>query len=413
MNSTAALKYLVTRSRLSIYLNMFLVLFTALIIIGTFGYKVLSDTGDKNLYAHQADAFLKGRFDIQKDYYDVARYEGHLYVPFPPFPAVMLVPLVALFGVASTKTVLVSIALSVLNAAVLTQILQRLRIEPRHIPWIVAAFLLGTGYWLCALYSRGVWFFAHIVSVTCLLLAISESLSKGRGTLVGFFLGMAFLSRQLTLYTIFFFCVALWENTRLATTKEKAINILMLLCLLGMCVIAYSAFNWARFGNPFDTGYEYIRLTGFRRERVEKFGLFSPVYVPFNFINMFIQGFHINFNSSMHLTRIQADPFGTSITFASPFVFAAFWSKWEKKLLWSAWLSIFLMIAHSLFYYNNGWNQPNAHRFMLDYLPVLILMVALGIKELPERLWKATIVYSIALNVLALFGIPLLNRIGL
>ena len=57
------------------------------------------DAGRGDLF-YLADAFLRGRADIpvRLGPYDVILLDGRIYVPFPPFPAIVLMPLVALVG---------------------------------------------------------------------------------------------------------------------------------------------------------------------------------------------------------------------------------------------------------------------------------------------------------------------------
>jgi 4-amino-4-deoxy-L-arabinose transferase-like glycosyltransferase len=384
------------------YFKIFFWSLASLIILGSLYPKINADSGEKNLYVYQADAFLHGQLDITQYHQDVAIYNGRIYVPFPPFPALLLLPFVAILGVASTKVMFVSIALSILSVFLLMQILKKLDIDLKYIPWIVASFFLGTGYWSAVLRSSSVWFFAHVVSVTCMFLAINEAFGKGRGLLIGFFLGLAFLSRQLSIYFIFFLFAVLLVKPSSNTRKLNISNVLGFVVVLGFCISVYLVFNWMRFENIFDTGYSYISLPGFLKERVEKYGMFNIVYVPFNFLYMFLQGFHVEFSSPTYLSGISMDPFGTAITFASPFVFFAFFAKWKKSLLLAAWFSVGLSLTHMLLYYNNGYVQANTQRFSLDFLPVLILLIGLGIKRIPEYLWKSAIIYSIALNVFAL-----------
>ncbi len=54
-------------------------------------------------FFYLADAFLHGRtwLDVILGPYDVIHVGGHFYVPFAPFPAVALMPLVALVGAVS------------------------------------------------------------------------------------------------------------------------------------------------------------------------------------------------------------------------------------------------------------------------------------------------------------------------
>ena len=51
-------------------------------------------------FFYLADAFLHGRvwLDVRLGYQDVILRDGHLYVPFAPFPAIALMPIVWVFG---------------------------------------------------------------------------------------------------------------------------------------------------------------------------------------------------------------------------------------------------------------------------------------------------------------------------
>lgn len=370
------------------------------------------NSGSNNLHVHQAKSFLEGRLDIPQYYHDVAVFKGRYYVPFPPFPAVLLVPFVALFGIKFTNTVLIGIALGVLSFIVLRRILGRLNIEPQSALWILAAFFGGTAYWFCLIRSTHVWFFSHIIAVACILLAIDNILGRGRGFLAGCFIGMAFLSRQVTIYSVIFLLVLLWHRPEYRHRRDRITNIIMFLIPIILCLGAYLAYNWFRFENILDTGYSYIFAATdystvsspdfFQKARFEKYGLFHPVYVPFNFIHMFVQGFHIEFSQPDFLGSIRMNPFGTSLTFASPFVFVGLMAKWKKSHLWAAWLSISLMVTQILFYVSNGWVQVNACRYTLDFLPILVLLVAIGTNSVKPKIWKTAIAYSIGLNIVAI-----------
>jgi len=125
-------------------------------LLGSYLPKIISDSGEKNLYVHQASAFIHGHLNIDQNLQDVAVFKDQYYVPFPPFPALLLLPVVGVFGVSSTKVMLISLILSVLNIFLLLKILKRLEIDPKYIYWIVAAFFLGTAYWSSSLRSSSV-----------------------------------------------------------------------------------------------------------------------------------------------------------------------------------------------------------------------------------------------------------------
>ena len=84
--------------------------------------------GEANLYALQADAFLHGRLDLPQHFHDTAVFEGRFYVPFPPFPALLVTPIVALVGLHRTNMVLVSLLLAIGSVFVLASILRRLAV---------------------------------------------------------------------------------------------------------------------------------------------------------------------------------------------------------------------------------------------------------------------------------------------
>ena len=377
-----------------------IVLLLALTLLFTASaWKIMSKDEMPNLYTHQAYAFLHGRLNIDERLYDTALFDGKFYVPFPPFPALLLVPFVAAFGVYGFKVTPIAIFLSLFNALVMLQVLKKLNAQ-RHAIWLCAAFFLGTAYWSMVRGSAGVWFFAHVVAVGCMLLAINEALGPSRGWLVGLLVGLAFLTRQLSIFHAVFLTAVLWQQ------PKRWFNLAGFAVALGMCLGVYLLFNYQRFGNMFDTGYSYLTPYGILKQRLDRFGLFNAAYVPFNFVYLFLQGFHIEYGGTGRLFAASPDPFGTSITFASPFIFAALWAKWGKLRGSAAWISIGLILLYLLFYYNNGSAQWNAQRFTLDFMPLLMVLVARGMAQADERLltfWKGTIVYAVALNALTLF----------
>ena len=395
----------------SLNLKSFLLLILALAVLISLLPGIFA-SGEQNLHVHQAKSFLEGRLDIPRYYHDAAVFGGHCYVPFPPFPALVLLPFVALLGVTYTKTVLISIAFGVLSFIVLKRILGKLTIPPRAALWVLAAFFGGTAYWFCLVRSTHVWYYAHIIAVACIFLAIDEVLGRGRGLLAGCFLGIAFLSRQLSLYSLIFLLALLWEHPRHRQSSSRINNSIGFIIPVLLCFGVYCVYNWVRFGDILDTGYYHIyagydystpeQPNIFLKDRILKYGLFHPAYVPFNFIHMFLQGFHLEFDPPAFLGGIRMNPFGTSLTFASPFVFVALMARGKKTFIGAAWISIGLAIVHMMFYHTNGWSQVNANRYSLDFLPVLILLTALGTNRVKEGIWKAAIVYSIILNIAAI-----------
>ena len=388
------------------YLKTILCFVIGILILQTFPLTGFGPGGVNNIHVYQALGFLNGEVYLPLPerglHFDIALHNGRYLCPFPPFPAIVLMPFVALFG-ESTRVVPISLGLSALSVVVLTQLLKKLEMETRFIPWILAAFFLGSPYWGVVRGSAIGSYFSHVVAVTGILLALNEAFGKGRAGLVGLFIGMSFLSRQLSVYSTIFLSAALWQNIRFNTIRQRLGALLTFGSVFGVAIAVYLTFNWLRFGNPLDTGYSmWAETDAFMADRLKHFGNFHPMYFFHNFVYMFIQGFHLEFSLPMYLDKPHLDPFGTSLTFASPFVFFAFKAQGRSILLWGAWISVSLCLLHMLFYFGNGWVQENGIRYALDFFPVLIVLVALGTKNVENKmLWKSAISYSVGLNLLA------------
>jgi hypothetical protein len=366
----------------------------------------------ENLYVKQAAAFLRGEVAIDSGGHDAAHFDGQLYVAFPPAPALLLTPLVALLGREGVNTVAVAGLLGLVGLWAVWRILGQLAVPNRLQFWLILGFFLGSPLWLALLWSWGVWYFAHVVAVIFLLLAVQEALGRGRGWLVGSLLAVAVLSRQMTLFAGIFLLAALWQQPAWAERRWwKAMGFVLPLALAG---IGYLLFNAVRFGDPLQTGYGFLHLDGFLLARVWNFGLFSPAYLFTNAYRLFVQGFHLTFTDARLMSGLTLNPHGTSLLAASPFVLAAFFAP-RSRLTGAAWIAIAGMIGVTLFYYNDGWVQHNAQRFTLDFWPLLLVVIALGLKEQARqgqvRLWQGFIIYAVSLNLFALLLIDPLNRL--
>lgn len=204
---------------------------------------------------------------------------------------------------------------------------------------------------------------------------------------------------------VFFIIVLLWKNEG---KQNQTANLGWFFLALGINIALYLGFNYYRFGT-FGSGYELMNYQAFGGpgnflgERVSEYGIFDPAYFFYNAYHMFIQGYHIEFGGKTMLEVTGLSRFGVSLLAASPFVIAAFRAGRDKWLLWGAWVSVLLTLLTALFYHNNGYIQYNTQRFSLDFMPVLILLIAWGFENSSDDLksyWKGMIVYSICLNVL-------------
>ena len=101
---------------------------------------------------------------------------GRALIPFPPLPAVVLMPFVAVWGLA-TDAQLVAALIGALDVGLAFWVLGRLPIRPR-VRVATTLFLgLGTVFWYTAELGT-TWYLAHVVAVGLTLLAIGVALSN-------------------------------------------------------------------------------------------------------------------------------------------------------------------------------------------------------------------------------------------
>ena len=103
---------------------------------------------------------------------------GQGIIPFPPLPALVLLPFVALWGLATNEQLL-AVIFAAIDVGIAYWMLGYLPVRHR-IRVLTSVFLgLGTVLWYAAAIGS-TWFWAHIVAVGCLLLSIGLALSADR-----------------------------------------------------------------------------------------------------------------------------------------------------------------------------------------------------------------------------------------
>ncbi len=220
-------------------------------------------------FNYLADAFLHGQLHLRlptiKDT-DLVLYSDKVYLYWPPFPALLVVPLVALFGVTVSDVAYTAI-LAALSVALLAKVLQSLdaigiaplSLERRAI--LVATVAFGSVLLILGPHGQ-VWITAQVIGWVCVLLATLAALTR-RNTmgylLVGVALSCATATRLGLLFTgvwlAYYMLKRDWQNPlrqRIVASMCGTLPILSTLLLLGW-------YNNARFGNPLDMGLGLAR----------------------------------------------------------------------------------------------------------------------------------------------------------
>ncbi|RLC99392.1 MAG: hypothetical protein DRI77_02905 [Chloroflexi bacterium] len=359
-------------------------------------------------FVYLAESFLHGRLDLihaPAPSYDLTLFEGSWYVSFPPLPALLMLPLVALRGLAISD-VAFSVVMGALNVSLFYVVLKRLGLgarasrAPTFGVWLCVLLGLGTPLWYCAALGS-VWYTAHVVAVTCLCFYALEALGKNRPLWTGLWLGLGFLSRAPVLLAFPLTLVLGWRETRNSAVWKPPLweNVRFLLLLaLGMApaLLGQAAYNWARFGNPLEFGYRWMNSPGPLLARQATWGQFSLHFVAENLYTMLIRPPLV----SLTPLSIEPNPWGMGLLFTCPAILLTLpaLAKIRETRFLGLWLSIALVSLPSLLYFNTG-SYQFGYRFALDWLPLGILLIALETDGKLHWWGKTLIVASVMMHL--------------
>ncbi|MBC7281568.1 hypothetical protein [Hoeflea sp.] len=376
----------------------------ALLLVAALAYAAITEAGGSNSAALMADGFLKGRlwaetcFDL-----DCAILDGRTYVVFPPFPGIAALPLVALGGVTTSGFILLTLLLFVGSLLIWRRILSQLGVGPAHLYWLLLAIGFSSPLFFVTIRGDGIWFFAQALAFLATSLAIHEALA-GRLALAGVAIGCAFLSRQMSIFYVpLLLVLSLRTDAPLwSAMGDKIVRSVK----LGLPVLAaiglYLAYNQARFGSPFETGYIHIDYPpGVLKERLDAYGLWNWKYVPFNLYYALVQGFHARFEGVGQLELAGMDRFGTAFLVACPWLAMLFFTPVNRRTVLSG-LLVAGLVTVMLFYHSNGFTQYNVQRYMLDWLPAALVMLAYAVQRHKTPLFPLAILWGMGLNAVTL-----------
>jgi hypothetical protein len=359
-------------------------------------------------FFYLADAFLHGRtwLDFRPGPDDVIPVGSRFYVPFAPFPAIVLMPLVAITGAVGADHIESGIDAVLGGSAVWLcwVLLGRLGIvRLSHRIWLVVLFAFSTPLWWVTL-RGGVWHTGQIIATMLTLGCLIELWGRRRPLLVGLLAGAAFLTRAPLAFAVPFY--VLFVDPRVTDDSRAEAGVGAAIrhwpvrrrALLAAGVLPSVAFffwyNAVRFGSPLESGYALAALPPWL-DAVRRVGLFSLEHVPMNIDYLFL-----------HLPRIIPDPpflkpdgLGLSVFLTSPaLLLAAFadWSSPRARLLLGAAIAV---LIPTLLYYGGGWLQYS-YRYLLDSVPFLIALAGLAVAR-SGRLswrWKVAIVFGVVIN---------------
>lgn len=311
------------------------ILATAFFVATFLIYRALSpDATPYNNFVRLGDAFLHGRIYFPEDvpYLELIIIDGRYYVIPPPWPAIIMLPGVLLYGLALNQT-LVSVVIGAINASTVTAVVSSLRAKLSAQFWFTVLLVFGTVYFYAAT-DGGVWFFSHTVAVLFVFFAIYATLVKKWPLVAGLCLGAAYWTRQPTILALPFFVIMLSDRWLLPAEEGKPLwkrvnpePLLRLGIGLGFFVVLSFIYNYMRFSTPLDASQHRLP------ERVLaqpwfNHGPFDYRYIPRHTQAMF-EFMPILKKEAPYILPSWA---GTAIWFTSPALLYAFFAGVKDKL---------------------------------------------------------------------------------
>lgn len=390
----------------------------ALAFLAVFAVGILAEEPMSNSYALLAQGWLDGRLDADACFdNDCALFEGRTYIIFPPVPGLVALPFVALFGVGFAHFLPITILAFAASGWLWWRIF-RTQVESHDLSLLLVCLVLFASP-LAFVTLRGdhVWFFAQSWGFLFASAALYCALVSRNALLVGLFIGLAFLCRQMTiLYLPVLYVLTLDRDTPWYRIDGAAIRRVLTMAAFPLLALGvYLAYNAARFGAPLETGYSFIfpmewdsapAEGDFLRARVRELGIFSDQYLLFNFIYMFIAGPHVEFAGRYLTEMVRFDINGASLFLVTPVLLLAFLAPWNRDF-WFGLATVSVILGLTLFYHSNGFSQYSAQRYALDWLPVLLVFLARGVKQDFTAPLAVLVCYSmtITLSMIAFGGL--------
>jgi hypothetical protein len=323
------------------------------------------------------------------------------YVSFPPFPAVLMAPFVAIWGLAFND-VLFNALWAGLNPMLLFLLLRHLRTSglSRRTQiddlWLTALFGVGSVYYFCSVVGQ-VWFSAQIVAVTLSIAFVWASLGGRRPMLAGLFVALGFATRPPWLVLPLFFAEVIRANGGWAALRTREARIALakatLRFSLPIAVVGaiLAVLNVARFGNPFEFGHKFLAVQW--QERMFRYGLFN-----YHFLSRNLAAALILLPRVMdHAPYVKISQHGMSMLVTTPNLAYTVLPQAPSPLRRALWVTLLTTALPSLLYHSSGYVQFG-YRYSLDYIVFFMVLLAISSRPL-TKVFKGLVLFSFVVNL--------------
>ena len=354
-----------------------------------------------------AQAFVQGRLYIEEPigFHDLTFYNDRWYVPNPPMPALLLLPIALLRGPdVQINTTIYTAVLGAVNFVLMYLMLMLavrnglFFLDKKEILCLAAAMSFGSDHFWMATTGQ-MWFASQLVVVTFTTLALICQLHSKNPFLSGACIGAAVLSRP-NVFPLFFCVLGIYfRQEKLKMNKKDLIKAFVWAVKCGIPVLVsvtlLLGYNRIRFDDWFDFGYTTINGARKIVEDVNRYGMFNIHFVPVNANVMFFMLPRIDLSGE----RFWFHPYvaGYSMFLMTPQLLYSFRSFKKNSWIIGSWISVLVIVGMLLMYHNTGSDQIG-YRYILDAAAPLLLLIGQGMKGKAGIIFKTMTLFSVALQ---------------
>jgi hypothetical protein len=364
------------------------------------------DPSDFDYFVRLADAFLHGRLYLLEApswLNELVPGGGGWYVVYPPVPALMLLPFVAVFGPAFPQNV-ASCVYAGISVGLAWLMFGRFALTTPRRLMLTAVFGFGTVFWYVAEVGSA-WYLGHVCAVLFSTAAVMLALDRRWPVAVGLLLGLAAISRlPVALASVGVLLLLLGIGWPIRIPPDRAAAVRRTVAFgLGMAIPVglYFVYNLARWGTLMDRGYTLI--PGVLEDPIYvKHGIFAIEYIPRHLYAIFLQSWRYVDDAPF----LQPDWRGLGLFLTTPLLLWMIRARLQDPRVLGSAIAIALVSIPIVTHGNIGLAQFG-YRFSLDVQPFLFVVLATVLERGMSRLAWLAAVLSIAICAYGIWAISI------
>ena len=341
--------------------------------------------GSDHMMILASDLFV-GRSDLSSltTINDIVTVDGRHYQAMSLLPTIPYLPLVPFHDLWPFSRWIVSAVIGIVAGWL------ALPLARRYGPGGIADYWLASfgafGTLLFTLTIEGDFYYlAHLEAMLLTFLALIEWKDRRRPWVMGLLIGLSALARPTLILVAAPFGVALLAEAKDRVKVAVAFGIPLL-----AAVAVTGWWDWVRFGSVTETGYGIAWITD-PLEKLRAQGLFSLDHVPTNLALFIGGGYSVRDGFPWLVPSNQ----GQSVLLTMPALLIAVGATFRDRLNQVLWAAAIITAIPVFLYYGGGGANTYGYRYALDFVPFLIALVAIALRDRFGNLERALIALSI------------------